>query len=62
MFILVLECIAGYYGGNCKNSCGHCLNEKTCHHVDGKCVEECEPGYKAPYCKEGDDYCTNTFN
>lgn len=61
MFILVLECIAGYYGGNCKN-CGHCLNEKTCHHVDGKCVEECEPGYKAPYCKEGDDYCTNTFN
>lgn len=56
---MVSECKAGYYGGNCTNSCGHCLNEKACHHVNGMCDEECEPRYKAPYCTEGDDYCTN---
>lgn len=59
---MVSECKAGYYGGNCTNSCGHCLNEKACHHVNGMCDEECEPGYKAPYCTEGDDYCTNKTN
>lgn len=59
---MVSECKAGYYGGNCTNSCGHCLNEKACHHVNGMCDEECEPGYKAPYCTEGDDHCTNKTN
>lgn len=59
---MVSECKAGYYGGNCKNSCGHCLNEKACHHVNGMCDEECEPGYKAPYCTKGDDHCTNKTN
>lgn len=59
---MVSECKAGYYGGNCTNSCGHCLNEKACHHVNGMCDEECEPGYKAPYCTKGDDYCTNKTN
>lgn len=59
---MVSECKAGYYGGNCTNSCGHCLNEKACHHVHGMCSEECEPGYKAPYCTEGDDHCTNKTN
>lgn len=38
------------------------MNEKACHHVNGMCGEECEPGYKAPYCTEGDDHCTNKTN
>lgn len=38
------------------------MNEKACHHVNGMCGEECEPGYKAPYCPKGDDHCTNKTN
>lgn len=56
------ECIAGFYGENCNNSCGHCLNETACHHVTGMCDVECDPGYLTPYCTEGEDYCQNTFN
>lgn len=47
------ECNAGYYGKNCNNTCGHCWNETPCHHVNGTCDEECDPGYLAPYCSEG---------
>lgn len=59
---MVLECKVGYYGGNCKNSCGYCLNEKVCYYVYGMCSEECEFGYKVLYCIKGDDYCMNKIN
>lgn len=54
------ECKASFYGENCSNSCGHCLNETACHHVNGTCDKECEPGYQTPYCIEGD--CQNTLH
>lgn len=47
------ECSAGYFGENCNSSCGHCLNETACNHINGTCDEECEPGYQAPYCIDG---------
>lgn len=56
------ECIAGSYGENCNNSCGHCLNETACDHVTGICDVECDPGYQTPYCTEGEDFCHKTFN
>lgn len=58
---LFSECIAGFYGENCNNNCGHCLKKTACHHINGMCDEECEPGYKVPYCTEGDSY-KNIFN
>lgn len=59
---LFSECLAGFYGENCNYLCGHCLNEKTCHHINGMCDEECYTGYQTPLCTKGDDYCTNTFD
>lgn len=49
----VKACSAGYFGESCNNSCGHCSYATTCHHIIGTCDEECNPGYQAPYCKEG---------
>lgn len=42
-----IECMAGFYGDACSNSCGHCLNNTACHHVG------CESGYRAPNCSIG---------
>lgn len=48
-----LECPVGLYGDHCNNNCGNCLNNTTCHHVNGTCFEGCEPGYQEHNCTEG---------
>lgn len=48
-----IECMAGFYGDVCSNSCGHCLNNTACHHVTGICDQGCESGYRAPNCSIG---------
>lgn len=55
-FFFFKACSAGYFGENCNSSCGHCLNEAACHHINGTCDEECNPGYQAPYCTDGKIY------
>lgn len=56
IFFFFKACSAGYFGENCNSSCGHCLNEAACHHINGTCDEECNPGYQEPYCKDGKIY------
>ena len=48
-----LECMSDFYGENCSRNCGHCLDNKTCHHINGRCEQGCNPGYVAPFCNEG---------
>lgn len=48
-----IECMAGFYGDACSNSCRHCLNNTACHHVTGICDQGCESGYRAPNCSIG---------
>lgn len=51
-----IACSVGNFGINCASVCGHCSNEKECHHVTGNCVEGCLPGYKIPTCIAGSVY------
>nr|XP_022312503.1 protein jagged-1-like isoform X2 [Crassostrea virginica] len=45
------KCSYGTYGGNCSEICGGCLNDTTCHHVNGQCPSGCKPGWKStPKC------------
>ena len=48
-----LECMSDFYGENCSKNCGYCLNNETCHHINGNCEHGCNPGYMAPFCNEG---------
>lgn len=50
-----LDCSEGFYGDECENKCGYCINSTKCHHVNGTCMDGCEPGYKGEYCNIGMD-------
>ncbi|XP_061180805.1 actinia tenebrosa protease inhibitors-like [Saccostrea echinata] len=45
-------CNPGWYGKGCKEKCGHCEGNGTCHHVNGSCPTFCQPGYQQGKCKE----------
>ena len=49
--IPVLVCNIGTYGEGCKEQCGHCHNTTNCNHVNGSCLDECQPGYTGSQCK-----------
>ena len=49
--IPVLACSIGTYGEGCKEECGHCHNQTSCDHVNGSCLDECQPGYIGSQCK-----------
>lgn len=45
--------MSGYYGENCTNRCGNCLNNKTCNNVNGNCSDGCSEGFKGDICITG---------
>lgn len=46
----VVECIHYKYGLDCSQSCGHCTENKQCHHINGVCPFGCDPGYMGVQC------------
>ncbi|XP_061170989.1 receptor-type tyrosine-protein phosphatase T-like [Saccostrea echinata] len=38
------------YGNNCNQSCGHCLNNAQCYHINGTCLDGCFAGYEGQLC------------
>ncbi|XP_061180803.1 scavenger receptor class F member 2-like [Saccostrea echinata] len=46
------SCSPGRYGRGCLKLCGHCVGNKTCHHVNGLCPGLCQPGYQQEKCNE----------
>ena len=44
-------CISGYWGQQCREQCGFCLNG-ACSSNDGQCREGCQPEYYSPTCKD----------
>ena len=41
------------FGQNCAFPC-HCLNEKTCDQINGRCPDNlCAPGWKGDNCSTG---------
>ena len=53
MFIFFLACSRGAYGTKCHEMCGHCFEEQNCFHIDGTCLNGCDPGYYGVSCKTG---------
>ena len=49
----VEECEYGYYGTNCRQTCGKCAGASQCDHVTGECANGCMPGYFSALCTEG---------
>lgn len=49
--LFILECPNYKYGIDCSETCGHCLNNTTCQHTTGTCLEGCDDGYLKHDCK-----------
>lgn len=41
------------YGPVCSQICGACINSTQCHHINGSCLQGCDPGYRGQKCDEG---------
>lgn len=50
------------YGENCSRPCGHCLESKQCHHINGTCTNGCDSGYQGSLCTEGKHISTLKVN
>ena len=50
--LLHVACDNGTYGLNCDFHCGACLNSEQCHHMNGACLNGCDPGFQGGLCKE----------
>lgn len=66
----IVACKHGYYGENCTNICGSCLNNQTCNNVNGTCIDGCSEGFKGDLCITGtvkkeprfQESCVSTLN
>lgn len=45
-----LACDVGFYGSNCKDTCGQCLEADNCSFIDGACFGGCIEGYTGDTC------------
>lgn len=48
--LLCTECEGITFGPGCINMCGKCARNEHCHHVNGSCMNGCDPGYYGPQC------------
>lgn len=47
----ISACDEGSYGGDCNETCGHCLDVKQCSKINGTCLTGCDTDYKGDMCK-----------
>ena len=52
-FLILTVCESGMFGKHCNKSCGKCLKDEQCHHVNGSCLNGCNPGYHGVNCANG---------
>lgn len=50
---MITECDGGKYGRGCSLTCGACINNTPCQHINGSCLQGCGPGFKGQKCDEG---------
>ena len=43
-------CDGGKYGKECKNTCGECMEQEDCFHINGTCLNGCASGYQEFLC------------
>ena len=53
IYYLPTDCDEGMFGKYCNESCGKCLNDEQCHHINGSCLNGCASGYRGINCTEG---------
>lgn len=51
--IIVTGCDGGKYGPGCSLTCGACINDTQCHHINGSCPHGCNLGFQGQKCDEG---------
>ena len=51
ILIDITVCENGYYGNNCSQHCGNCLNGGFCDKLTGFCGNGCKPHFKRPLCQ-----------
>ena len=61
LIIISTECKAGEFGQNCTESCGNCVQNEACHHVNGSCLNGCDAGYEGTNCTQGKSIQTGNF-
>ena len=47
------ECQKNKYGLNCSKTCGNCRESSQCHHINGSCLNGCDPGFQGEKCNMG---------
>ena len=47
------ECGNNTYGQGCIGLCGHCSENEQCHHINGSCLNGCDPGFNGLKCDQG---------
>jgi hypothetical protein len=52
MLIHTIDCENGWYGPECKQTCGHCYNDEVCDKVNGACASGCASGWIGNSCTE----------
>lgn len=50
--LIFTECDGGKYGPDCNKKCGNCAQNGQCHHINGSCMNGCDPGYYGTYCSK----------
>lgn len=56
-YLLSIECSYGQFGFNCSERCfGHCINNESCHHVNGVCPRGCLDGFIGEDCNNCKKY------
>ena len=53
MAFIPTVCDGGMFGKHCNETCGKCLNDGLCHHINGSCFNGCDSGYSGINCTEG---------
>eukprot|EP00105_Crassostrea_gigas_P037367 XP_019921515.1 PREDICTED: multiple epidermal growth factor-like domains protein 6 isoform X2 [Crassostrea gigas] len=46
-----LACDKGFFGTECKETCGHCRDVSHCSNINGTCLTGCDAGYLGGFCK-----------
>jgi hypothetical protein len=49
---LIVACVDGTLGQDCRQSCSNNCYNNTCHVVSGLCFSGCRKGWMGPYCKQ----------
>lgn len=44
------DCVSGFYGDSCQNTCGKCKADASCNTTSGVCPDGCQDHWILPNC------------